>query len=52
MIFLIMQNGRYFRKVCKKLYPDEELAFEMMYTLIDVENKTAGINERKIFWMK
>ena len=29
------------------MYPDEELAFEMMYTLIDVENKAAGVNQRK-----
>ena len=29
------------------MYPDEELAFEMMYTLIDIENKASGINQRK-----
>ena len=29
------------------MYPDEELAFEMMYTLIDLENKASGVNQRK-----
>ena len=35
------------KKVCQDMYPDEELAFEMMYTLVDVENKAAGINARR-----
>ena len=29
------------------MYPDEKLAFEMMYTLIDLENKASGVNQRK-----
>ena len=29
------------------MYPDEELAFEMMYSLIDLENQAAGVNQRK-----
>lgn len=32
--------------ICRELYPEEELAFEMMYTLIDIENQNAGINKR------
>ena len=33
--------------VCKKTFGDEELAFEMMYNLIDIEIQAAGINDRK-----
>ena len=33
--------------VCKQTFEDEELAFEMMYSLIDIENRAAGINDRK-----
>lgn len=32
--------------VCKELYPDEKLAFEMMYQLVDVENHSLGLNKR------
>lgn len=35
------------KQVCKKMYPEEELAFEMMYTLIDIENKASDVNRRK-----
>jgi DNA sulfur modification protein DndC len=35
------------KKVCSEMYPDEELAFEMMYTLIDLENKASDVNQRK-----
>lgn len=34
-------------KVCRQMYPEEELVFEMMYTMIDLENKTFGVNQRK-----
>ena len=33
--------------VCQKTFGDEELAFEMMYSLIDIETQAAGINDRK-----
>ena len=33
--------------VCEELYGDQELAFEMMYSLIDVENSAKGMNQRK-----
>ena len=33
--------------VCKTLYPEEELSFEMLYSLIDIENKASSINNRK-----
>lgn len=33
--------------VCKDLYPDEELSFEMMYSLVDIENRASGTNQRK-----
>ena len=35
------------KRVCSEMYPDEELAFEMMHTLIDVENKASGVNQRR-----
>lgn len=35
------------KKVCEEMYPDEELAFEMMYTLLDIENKASDVNQRK-----
>lgn len=34
------------REVVEELYPDEELAFEMAYSLIDVENQSANLNKR------
>ncbi len=33
--------------VVKELYPDEELAFEMAYSLIDIENRSNSLNQRK-----
>ena len=33
--------------VCKKLYGDNELAFEMMYSLVDLENNAVGMSQRK-----
>ena len=35
------------KQVCNELYPEEELAFEMMHTLIDVEKKASDVNQRK-----
>lgn len=35
------------REVCNDLYPDEELTFEMMYSLIDIENRATSLNQRK-----
>ncbi len=35
------------RKVCHDMYPDEELVFEMMYTLIDIESKAVDVNQKK-----
>ena len=35
------------KSVCQKLYGDQELAFEMMYSLIDVESNAVGMNQRK-----
>lgn len=33
--------------VCRELYGDQELAFEMMYSLIDVESNASRMNQRK-----
>lgn len=35
------------RKVCHDMYPNEELVFEMMYTLIDIENKALDVSQKK-----
>jgi DNA sulfur modification protein DndC len=35
------------KKTCADLYPDEELVFEMMYSLIDIENQAQGVDKRK-----
>ena len=42
-----MEEWEILEKVCHEMYPEEELAFEMMYTLVDLENRAAGINQRK-----
>lgn len=34
-------------RVCNELYGDEELAFEMMYSLIDIENNASELSQRK-----
>ena len=35
------------KSVVNELYPDEELAFEMAYSLIDIENHSNSLNQRK-----
>ena len=35
------------KDVVEELYPDEELAFEMAYSLIDIENRSNSLNQRK-----
>ena len=35
------------KQTCRDLFPDEELAFEMMYSLIDIENQANSVNQRK-----
>lgn len=35
------------KAVCNKLYGNEELAFEMMYSLVDIENRASGLGDRK-----
>ena len=35
------------KEVVNELYPDEELAFEMAYSLIDIENHSNSLNQRK-----
>ena len=35
------------REACTALYPEEEQAFEMVYSLIDTENQSNGVNNRK-----
>lgn len=35
------------KEVCIEEAPNEELAFELMYSLIDIENHASSMNERK-----
>lgn len=35
------------KRTCSEMYPDEELAFEMMYSLLDIENRATSLNQRK-----
>ncbi len=35
------------KEVCSNLYPEEQLLFESVYSLIDIENKASGLNQRK-----
>jgi DNA sulfur modification protein DndC len=35
------------KDVCQELYPEEELVFEMMYSLLDQEDQATGINQRR-----
>lgn len=35
------------KEVVDELYPEEELAFEMAYSLIDIENHSNSLNQRK-----
>lgn len=41
------EEWKILQRVCQESYPDEQLVFEMMYTLIDLENKASGVNKRK-----
>ena len=41
------QEWEILRSLCQEMFPDEELAFEMMYSLIDIENRSSGLNQRK-----
>ena len=34
------------KQVCEELCPDEKLAFEMMYSMIDTENAASGMHQR------
>lgn len=42
-----LEEWEVLKQVCNELYPEEDLVFEMMYTLIDVENKASDVNQRK-----
>lgn len=35
------------RRVCEDVYPEEEQLFELMYTMLDIENRSGKINKRK-----
>ena len=35
------------KDVCEDLYPNEQLVFEMMYSIIDTENRANSLNQRK-----
>ena len=35
------------KEVCNEEYPDEEQLFELVYSLIDIENRATGLDQRK-----
>lgn len=41
------EEWKILKEICETSYADEELVFEMMYTLIDLENRSTGLNQRK-----
>lgn len=41
------EEWKLLQEVCKAVAPDEELLFEMAYTLLDQENYSNGLNQRK-----
>ena len=42
-----LEEWEILKKVCNEMYSEEELVFEMMYSLIDLENKAIGLTQRK-----
>ena len=41
------QEWEILKKTCEDLFPEEELSFEMLYSLIDTENQANSVNQRK-----
>ena len=41
------EEWKILKEICHEMYPEEELVFEMMYTLIDYESKAIGVSQRK-----
>ena len=35
------------KETCSDMFPNEEMSFEMLYSLIDIENKSNSVNQRK-----
>ncbi len=35
------------KETCNDLFPEEELSFELLYSLIDIENQANSVNQRK-----
>ncbi len=35
------------KATCQELFPEEELSFELLYSLVDLENQANGISQRK-----
>ena len=42
-----LEEWEILKKVCNEMYSEEELVFEMMYSMIDLENKAMGVTQRK-----
>ena len=42
-----LEEWEILKKVCNEMYSEEELVFEMMYSMIDLENKAIGVTQRK-----
>ncbi len=42
-----LEEWEILKKVCNEMYPNEELTFEMMYSLVDTENQSNSLSQRK-----
>lgn len=41
------QEWEILKSICDDMFPDEELVFEMMYSMIDIKNKSNSLNKKK-----
>ena len=41
------EEWRILKETCFELFPDEEQLFELMYSVLDIENNADGMNQRK-----
>jgi len=41
------EEWKVLKETCQDLFPDEELSFELLYSLIDTENQANSVNKRK-----
>ncbi|MBQ3165688.1 MAG: DNA phosphorothioation system sulfurtransferase DndC [Lachnospiraceae bacterium] len=42
-----LEEWKILKETCEDLFPEEELIFEMMYSLVDIENQSNSLHDRK-----